>query len=122
MNQQAEYYYKNLDLLTKQIELDNLESELEVVLTIECHTATDRCGIEIYNNDTLLSSNLFESGLQKINFAVQLTQETNLRIKFTNKKDSDTQVDAAGNILKDKFVEIKDLTVNQINLTRYQSI
>ena len=117
LNQQAEYYYKNFDLLAELIESTNLEPELAIALTVECHTVTDHCGIEIYNNDTLLSSNLFESGLQKINFAVQLTQETNLRIKFTNKKDSDTQVDAAGNILNDKFVEIKDLTVNRINLT-----
>jgi hypothetical protein len=117
LNQQAEYYYKNFDLLTDQIESNNIESELAVALTVECHTATDRCGIEIYSGDKLLSNNLFESGLHKIDFAVQLTQETNLRIKFTNKKDNDTVVDAAGNILQDKFVEIKDLTINQINLT-----
>lgn len=117
LNQQAEYYYKNFDLLAKQIELTNVESELAVSLTIECHTATDHCGIEIYNNDTLLSNNMFESGLQKIDFVVQSSQETNLRIRFTNKKDNDTQVDAAGNILNDKFVKINDLTVNQVNLT-----
>jgi len=117
LNQRAEYYYKNFDLLSDDIESNNVETELSVALTVECHTATDRCGIEIYNGDQQLSNNLFESGLQKINFVVQLTKETNLRIKFTNKKDNDTVVDAAGNILQDKFVEIKDLTINQINLT-----
>jgi hypothetical protein len=117
LNQRAEYYYKNFDLLSDEIESNNVETELSVALTVECHTATDRCGIEIYNGDQQLSNNLFESGLQKINFVVQLTKETNLRIKFTNKKDNDTVVDTAGNILQDKFVEIKDLTINQINLT-----
>jgi radical SAM superfamily enzyme YgiQ (UPF0313 family) len=117
LNQQAEYYYKNFDLITKEIESSNIEIELAISLTLDCQTATDRCGIEIYSGDELLSNNLFESGLQKIDFVVQLTQQTNLRIKFTNKKDNDTVVDAAGNILQDKFVKIKDLTINQINLT-----
>jgi radical SAM superfamily enzyme YgiQ (UPF0313 family) len=117
INQKAEFYYKNFHLLTEEIEANNPVTELDVSIDLVSHTVTDECGIEIWHNNKLISSNLFKSGLQKINFVVQLTQETDLRIKFTNKQDNDTIVDAAGNILNDKFIEIKDLTINQINLT-----
>lgn len=118
VNQKAEYHYKNFDLLTSQIEAKNTETELTIRLHINCHTSTDYCGLEIYNNNDLLLNKSLEAGLHQLDFVVNLTQLiTNLRFKFTNKKDSDTIVDAAGNILEDKFIEIDSLLINQINLT-----
>jgi len=116
LDQKAEFYYKNFHLLTEEIEASNTETELSVSLELVSHTVSSGCGIEIWHNNKLIISKLLESGLHQLDFVVQLAHVTDLRFKFTNKQDSDTVVDANGNILQDKYLEFKRLTVNKLNL------
>jgi radical SAM superfamily enzyme YgiQ (UPF0313 family) len=113
--QLAEFYYTNFKLLVKKIE-QQFNENLSVCVEIESQSVNTDPVFEIYNKDLVILSQELVEGQHQFNF--DLDQETNTCIKFRlkNKNPFDTIVDPNNNIVKDKFILLKKIAINGINI------
>lgn len=116
--QWAEHFYNNFDTLVENIIQKESTNEFILELLLETSSVNGDPGVEIVFNNETLFKNLCKEGsdVQIKVYARQNKKSNSLKIKMINKGIYDTQVDEQGNIVKDKFILIKQLKINGLNL------
>jgi hypothetical protein len=97
----------------------NYKDTVDVQLQVEANSANGDPNLVVQINDRVLYSQELPSGTHDIVLSVSrelLTANNRLSIAMTNKGPNDTEVDAAGNIIRDKNIIIKGLTVDRCDL------
>jgi anaerobic magnesium-protoporphyrin IX monomethyl ester cyclase len=118
----SEYYWNNFDKFVELVINENNDDQPLLNIDIDLVGSVvneDPPIIDIVLNKKLLFSNRIDDGETSIklsNLETLPNLENKLDIHFYNKKWNDTIVDDQGNILKDKFVLLKKLSINGINL------
>ena len=99
--------------------LINSKNDLEIKMEIEVSSTETDPGILVKLNDTVLENKLTPAGLQQLTFIVSkddLANENTFTIAMSNKLPTDTIVDQLGNIVKDKFIVIKSLYIDNCDV------
>ena len=115
----AETYYKDFSKLLNLLAVRNRESKFKIDLELLSTTIDSNPPmVEIIYNDQVLFDNCLPNGLHRLSFTCDTPADnlTNFSIRFYNKLPSDTVVDAQGNIVQDKFIELKKLQINKFDL------
>lgn len=121
--QGAEYYFDNFeDFLSLVIDRANDAGTVDIDLELECSVTNDNPPkIEITINNKILFSGSLQEGIHRITLDNVALDDTNaIELRFSNKLPGDTLVDNQGNIVKDKFVEIKKFSINGLDLRQDQ--
>jgi hypothetical protein len=101
--------FKKNESVNLEIELESYSCNSDPVVTIEF-------------NQQLLHNELLQEGQHKFNFTIPVSNAQNIvSINMTNKnQNQDTLVDSNGNIIKDKFIKIKSIKINNCDLSADQ--
>lgn len=113
----AEHYYNDFETLVKNIIERESTDEFVLELLLDTSAVNGNPGIEISFNGEILFNDLLKEGSDIPVRVFGTQQNTNsLKIKMINKGIYDTVVDEQGNIVKDKFILIKKLKINGLDL------
>jgi len=102
-------------------ELINSKNDLEIKMEIEVSSTETDPGILVKLNDTVLENKLIPAGLQQLTFTVSkdnLDRNNLFSIELLNKLPTDTMVDQSGQIIKDKFIVIKSLYIDNCDILK----
>ena len=118
--QHAEYFYNNFDKFLQQVQSRHIDSVLTLQMDVQAHVTNAAPGIEVYVNQTLVTQQVLSEGMNtlEINDIPAVTGVNLVAVRFVNKSPEDTIVDENGNIVKDKFLELKRLVINNIDLVQ----
>jgi hypothetical protein len=85
--------------------------------SLELEISADDTDIKVTANDTVMFNGRLAQGIHTVNLDIlTLTSTNTISVTFSNKSDSDTVCDTAGNIIKDKFVLIRKFVVKDVDL------
>lgn len=101
------------DMMSKTIRERYTTTTLK--LTVESHEAKGMPGI-IINANGKQYKKLLPMGKHQIDIDFDVQDKNNITIEIYNKKRTDTIVDAEGNILHDKKIEIKKIELDKIDI------
>jgi hypothetical protein len=119
--QHSEYYLNNFEkFLEVVVSRSGVNDKIDLGWELESSvTNNDPPVIEISLNSKIIYSGSLTEGVHNLTLDQIRTQDQNtLTMRFLNKHPNDTIVDEQGNIIKDKFVQIKKFTVNGFDLTQ----
>jgi hypothetical protein len=98
----------------------NEEVEISVSLSSEFHD--DPPNFQLFLNDVLISggtisAKMSEKSSEEFKWTGQLPEgEHVIKIIFSGKTDKDTEIDAEGNIIKDKLLNVHGISIDEIEL------
>lgn len=113
--QNAEYYFDNFDALIKQVE-QSFTADIVLSIDIEAFVVNDEPVFEIVHNNNLAYTQKIPEGTKHISVILPFTEQTDIRLKITNKNQFDTLVDKDNNIIKDKYILFRKIQLNGIDL------
>ena len=105
---------KNIDQFIHQLfDHKNIQVKLEVV----ANSSTSDPVLYLCMNQTVLYNNYLTEGNHVLEYTIPASDINTLSMSMTNKHPNDTVVGADGNIVKDKNIKIKSLSINNLSLT-----
>jgi hypothetical protein len=115
--QYAEFYIENFDQFVELIESKYTKHNVKIELVIESHSTKSDPGIVVtFNNHELINQTLSEGTHAFLFDNLIESADNTIAIRFNNKSPDDTIVDQQGHMLKDKFLEIKKLSINSVSM------
>lgn len=93
--------------------MDTVQLSLDLVNTSDAHNM----GIELWMDQVKFFDSKISPGTHHVVHTFESReQEHTFKIILKDKNDSNTKIDDAGNILKDSLIDVKNISVDEINI------
>lgn len=118
--QYAEHYLNNFDSFMNLVANNNqaCDEKIAVEIEIQSHVVNSNPRITVSWNNKVEFDCLVPEGSHTLKFELNTSDSNKLAVKFSNKQPNDTIVDEQGNIVQDKYVEIKKFIVNGVDFVQ----
>lgn len=100
--------------------IQDMYSKSKIKIEVDSFHSNGAPNLFVKHNDITLYDNLLQEGANTVELEIKNVKSSCITIGMSNKKKNDTIIDNHGNIVKDKKIMIKKITIDSIDLTRNQ--